>query len=51
MEQIYTRTVGDMEIRLGFFHDKDEYVVIVNKRLYGVSDSLKDAYIMYNEIA
>lgn len=51
MALMYTRKANGEEVRLGYYKDTGEYCVYIGKRLYGVADNIKDAYMLYNEVA
>ena len=50
MSLVYSRKGNEGLIRLGYWHDKNEYVVYVGKRIYGIAYNIGDAYRLYNEV-
>ena len=50
MATICTRELNGEVVRMGFYKDKDEYVVYIGHRMYGVADNAKDALKLFNEV-
>jgi len=50
MSLIYKRNGENGEIRMGYYPNRNEYVVYVGMRLYAVTDNIGDAYRIYNRV-
>ena len=50
MSLVYSRKGNEGDIRLGYYANRNEYVVYVGKRIYGVANNIGDAYRLYNEV-